>query len=246
VLWSDFQHGACSEEEFAISLDRRRFGSGVPHPSPGSASACQSLHVKCDPTLIENENPTARGRCRLGARNKAALALELGMTPGRVNCCMSGGDTSNEGSCLRLTNITRGAAVAVIRLAGDTKSAAHATRVHCPTGELAGRLHQWPHRLGGWSVTDQAIALSVLDVVAEAVSAPRRKRTPPGGAERRAPPRSRWSVSWCSTTPIVSFPHTPTRGRGAWGLWAGRAAVKDHVRGESPVIIRADCAVRLE
>src|ERR1700692_3823607 len=32
-----------------------------------------------------------------------------------------------------------------------------------------------------WSVTDRAIALSVLDVVVEALSAPRRKRTPPGG-----------------------------------------------------------------
>jgi hypothetical protein len=156
-----------------------------------SASAYQSLRVNGEPTLIENENPTARGGADSAAAgfasNKAALALELGMTPGRVNCCMSGRGFLNERSCLRLTNITRGAAVAVFRLAGDTKSAAHATRVHCPMGELAGRLRQWPHRPGGWSVTEPASALSVLDVVVEALSAPRRKRTPPGVAERRAP-----------------------------------------------------------
>ena len=34
VLWRAFQHGGLSEEEFASTVDRLRFGSGLPDPSP--------------------------------------------------------------------------------------------------------------------------------------------------------------------------------------------------------------------
>ena len=34
VLWRAFQHGTLNEEEFASTLDRLGFGSGVADPSP--------------------------------------------------------------------------------------------------------------------------------------------------------------------------------------------------------------------
>jgi len=119
------------------------------------------------------------------ARNKAALALELGVTWGTVSLWMSGRSIPDEGSCLHVAKITGRAAAAVFRLAGrDNNLPPTAPELIARRRELAAPVRQWACRLRGLLLADRAIALSVLDVVVdEALSASRRRRTPPAVAE---------------------------------------------------------------
>jgi hypothetical protein len=119
------------------------------------------------------------------ASNKAALALELGVTWGTVSLWMAGRSIPDEGSCLHVAKITGHAAAAVFRLAGrDNNLPPVAPELIARRRELAARVRQWARCLRGLLLADRAIALSVLDVVVdEAPSASWRRRTPPAVAE---------------------------------------------------------------